>query len=177
MGPPSIATLPPGCLHWASGVALLGGAIALTIVAPPAPRLVWNASASAPVGLYWVRPRARLHRGAMVVARIPEAWAGLAASRRYLPANVPLVKRVAALAGDRVCAAGTQIRINGNLVATRLRADAAGRILPWWRGCIVLARDQLFLLMADAPGSFDGRYFGPGDKAEVIGRARLLWAR
>ena len=63
--------------------------------------LVWNASASAPVGLYRVEPHAPVRRRDMVVAWLPRGARLLAASRHYLPANVPLVKRVAAVAGDR----------------------------------------------------------------------------
>lgn len=175
--PAVAAALPHGCVHWAVGIAFAAAALGLTIVAPPAPRLVWNASASAPVGLYWVRPRARLARGAMVIARTPEPYRRLAAVRRYLPANVPLVKRVAGLPGDRVCARGAIVSINGKIAARRLRKDAAGRPMPLWEGCRTLGKEQLFLLMAEVPGSFDGRYFGPADRADVIGRARPLWTR
>jgi len=90
---------------------------------------------------------------------------------------VPLVKRVAGISGDRICARGEEISINGAAVAKRLRHDAAGRLLPWWEGCRTLRRSEVFLLMAEVPGAFDGRYFGPTDRADVIGRARLLWAR
>lgn len=169
--------IPVGCVAWLAGTGFIAGALALTVVAPPAPRLVWNASSSAPVGLYWVRPRAQLSRGVMVVARTPEPWRRLAAARHYLPANVPLVKRVAGVPGDSICARGDDILINGAVVAGRLRRDAAGRLMPWWEGCRILSRSEVFLLIAGMPGSFDGRYFGPTGKAEVIGRARLLWAR
>ena len=41
-------------------IGVLGGAALLLLAAPaiysPAPRLVWNASASAPIGLWWVWP-------------------------------------------------------------------------------------------------------------------------
>jgi type IV secretory pathway protease TraF len=29
----------------------------------------------------------------------------------------------------------------------------------------------------DAPGSFDGRYFGISTRADLVGRARLIWRR
>src|SRR3546814_10276108 len=84
----------------------------------------------------------------------------LAASRRYLPLNVPLVKRVAAYAGDEICALESQVFINGRWAAERREADATGRPMPSWTGCLVLRGRQLLLLM-DNPSSFDGRYFGP----------------
>ena len=147
-----------------------------TAVLPPRPRLVWNASASAPVGLYWIPPGNSPVTGDMVVVRLPEPFRALAAARRYLPRDVPLVKRVAAEAGDEVCALGDQIFVNGRPVARRERIDAAGRLMPAWRGCRLLRGRQLFLLM-DSPGSFDGRYFGVSEGADLIGKARLLWRR
>nr|WP_156681054.1 S26 family signal peptidase [Sphingomonas profundi] len=155
------------------GIALVG----LTIAIPPAPRLVWNASASAPIGLYSVTPGASVDTGDMVIARVPDPWRTLAAKRRYIPANVPLVKHVAAAAGDEVCALGAQVFVNGRLLASRRVADAAGHPMPWWSGCVRLRERQLFLLMSDSPASFDGRYFGVTEGGLVVGKARLLWAR
>ena len=94
----------------------LGCAIAATIAFPPRPLLVWNASASAPIGLYGVAGPDGIRKGDMVIARLREPYRSLAAERHYLPANVPLVKRVAALAGDRVCAHGSAIFVNGKLM-------------------------------------------------------------
>ena len=161
-------------------IAVIGGGITLvglTIAFPPAPRLVWNASASAPIGLYAVTPGATVEPGDMVIARVPDPSRMMAAERRYIPANVPLVKRVAAAAGDEVCALGREIFVNGTWVVERRAFDAKGRPMPWWSGCVRLRGRQLFLLMSDSPGSFDGRYFGVTDGGLVVGKARLLWAR
>lgn len=155
------------------GITLLG----LTMAFPPAPRLVWNASASAPIGLYAVTPGEPVEPGDMVIAEVPDRWRMIAAERHYIPANVPLVKRVAAVAGDEVCALGQEVFINGNWVVERRVADAKGRPMQWWSGCVRLRGRQLFLLMSDSPASFDGRYFGVTDGRLVVGKARLLWAR
>ena len=152
------------------GVTLLG----LTMAFPPAPRLVWNASASAPIGLYAVSGRQDIASGDMVLVRVPDRWRRLAAERRYIPINIPLVKRVAAAPGDRVCARGREIYVNGHPVAERREADGRDRPMPWWNGCVMLRSGALFLLM-DSPDSFDGRYFGPTSRGDVIGEARLLW--
>jgi conjugative transfer signal peptidase TraF len=156
-----------------AGIALIG----LTTVFPPAPRLVWNASASAPIGLYVVTPGAAVDLGDIVIARVPSPWQSLAAQRHYLPANVPLVKRIAAAAGDEVCALGPEIFINGNRAAMRRATDAKHQLMLWWSGCVRLHGRQFFLLMQDSPASFDGRYFGVTEGNQVIGKARLLWAR
>ncbi|MET3473262.1 conjugative transfer signal peptidase TraF [Novosphingobium sp. 1529] len=152
------------------------GLVVGSALLPPVPRLVWNTSASAPVGLYWVSPGTPAATGDMVVARVPEPFRTLAATRRYLPRNVPLVKRVAAEAGDRVCARGDQVFVNGRPVATRRQRDALGRVLPWWQGCRMLRREQVLLVM-DSADSFDGRYFGVSQGVDLIGKAWLLWRR
>ena len=152
------------------------GSLAVTVVLPPRPLLVWNASASAPVGLYWVQLHA-IDAGDTVIAQVPAPARSLAAERHYLPANVPLVKRVAAVSGDTVCALGARIFVNGRRIAMRLVHDRAGRLMPWWHGCVRLGSDAYFLLMADSPTSFDGRYFASTKGENIIGKARLLWAR
>ncbi|MGY4398822.1 conjugative transfer signal peptidase TraF [Sphingomonas sp. UYAg733] len=166
--------------HFRSGCAialgLLGIAAAATIAVPPRPLLVWNASASAPVGLYLVGGADDIGKGDMVIARLAEPYRSLAAQRHYLPANVPLVKRVVAMPGDRVCADRNIILVNDEPVAARLKIDASGRAMPWWRGCVRLRRSQLLLLMTDSPASFDGRYFGVSARRDLVGRARLIWA-
>lgn len=164
-------------LHRRLALGLAGcAALAATLLWPPRPLLVWNASASARIGLYWVAPWRRPERGDMVVAWTPEPWRQLAAVRRYLPANVPLVKRVVAVEGDSVCARDGQVYVNGRWAAWQQPFDAAGRPMPAWHGCRRLGPDALFLLM-DARHSFDGRYFGPTATSDIIGPATLLWPR
>src|SRR3546814_20641110 len=65
-----------------------------------------------------------------------------------LPVGVPLIKRIAAVVGDDVCAVDGTIIINGEIVARQLEADRAGRSLPRWRECRKLSGDELFLPMA-----------------------------
>lgn len=157
-------------------IAALVVGLAGTILSPPVPRLVWNVSESAPVGLWYVAPSASLRRGDMVAARLAAPWRELAARRHYLPSNVPLIKRVAASDGDRICAGRDTISIDGTMVAVRSRFDGAGRPIPGWRGCQVLGADE-FLLLMDAEHSFDGRYFGPTARRDIIGKAIPLWVR
>lgn len=156
-------------------VGLLTSALMATIVQTPRPHLVWNVSASAPLGLYAIGSRDEIVTGDMVLARMPERWRSLAAARRYIPVNVPLVKRVAAGAGDTVCARGQEIFVNGRWIAKRWWNDGKGRPMPWWSGCVTLQNGALFLLM-ESSDSFDGRYFGPTAPDDIIGKARLVWA-
>ncbi|TIT03452.1 MAG: S26 family signal peptidase [Mesorhizobium sp.] len=152
------------------GLGLLGFAA----LAKPTPWLVWNASASAPVGLYRVAAGAPA-RGDLVLVRTPGFVAYLAAERGYLPRNVALVKRLAALPGEHVCAFNDAIIIGGDIVARRLKIDVKGRSLPWWNGCRALGDNEVFLLGSDKNRSFDSRYFGPVPTQNVIGRLVPLW--
>lgn len=152
-----------------AGIALVG----FSAIAHPQPRLVWNASASAPIGLYRVVSGAP-ERGDFVLVRIPKSVEKLAAIRGYLPAGVPLIKRIAAVAGVDVCAFDGAIIVNGEIVARQRKVDRAGRSLPRWNECRELVQGEFFLL-GDASASFDSRYFGPMPTAQVIGRLAPLW--
>jgi conjugative transfer signal peptidase TraF len=157
-----------------------GGLVFMTLasaVLRPAPLFVWNASASAPLGLYGIDIGAEPMRGDMVIARVPVDMRMLAASRRYIPADVPLVKHVAAVPGDTVCASGIRVTIDGKAAAIRRALDGMGRVLPWWSGCHLLRQGDIFLLSPAVPASFDGRYFGVSSRSDVIGVARPLWTR
>ncbi|MBB6125400.1 S26 family signal peptidase [Sphingobium subterraneum] len=158
-------------------VALLIGAVIGLAFFHPAPRLVLNASASAPIGLYAVSPGNIPRRGEMVIAHLPIKYRRMAASRRYIPLNVPLVKHVGAVPGDRVCALHGVITVDGKPVAIVQAFDSMHRPLPSWSGCHVLQQNELFLLSLAVPNSFDGRYFGISRSADIIGTARLIWAR
>ena len=152
-----------------AGMALIG----VSAIAHPRPRLVWNASASVAAGLYRVIPGAP-ERGDFVLVRIPKSIEKLAAMRGYLPAGVPLIKRVAAVAGDDVRAFDGAIIVNGEIVARQRKVDRAGRSLSRWNECRELAQGEFFLL-GDAPDSFDSRYFGPVTSTRAIGRVVPLW--
>lgn len=154
----------------ALGLGLIGSATLFN----PVPKLTWNASGSVPVGVYRVIPGTP-ERGVLLLVRPPKSVAKLAAERGYLPLNVPLVKRVAALSGDEVCTFHEAIIINGKVVARRLETDRAGRPMPWWNDCRELAKGEIFLLNNDHARSFDSRYFGPVSSATVIGRLAPLW--
>ncbi|MBY0512153.1 MAG: conjugative transfer signal peptidase TraF [Rhodospirillaceae bacterium] len=147
--------------------------IAAATYRPAEFRLYWNPTPSVPVGLYW-RTDSAYTRGDLVVARPPAAARDLAAARGILPKTMPLLKRVAATEGDEICASGTTISVNGKALAERLVTDSKGRAMPAWDGCHRLG-DEVFLLLPEVPGSFDGRYFGAIPRASVIGKAIPLW--
>jgi conjugative transfer signal peptidase TraF len=152
-------------------------AVVLPSVASPPPQLIWNASASVPIGLYRVQPEPEPKVSDIVVVRPPEPLVGFLSDGGYLPRGVPLLKHVAALGGQRVCRVGSAVSIDGVTVGEALSHDRRGRPLPVWQGCTVLAADQVFLFNADRPDSLDGRYFGPLSRTTMVGRAQPIWTR
>ncbi|WP_242129822.1 S26 family signal peptidase [Sphingobium sp. Sx8-8] len=140
------------------------------------PRLLWNASASASIGLYRLHPGDTPIVGDMVAYRPSPALARFMAGRHYLPVGVPLLKHVAARPGATICRHDAAVTIDGRTVVVARAIDSHGRPLPVWRGCHVLQADQLFLLNT-APDSLDGRYFGPVPASGLIGRATPILTR
>jgi conjugative transfer signal peptidase TraF len=141
----------------------------------PAPSLVWNASESVPVGLYHVQPAGKLTVTNLVVATPPEPLATFLAESGYLPRGVPLIKRVLALQGQRICRKGRAIIVDGIEMGMAREHDSRGRPLPVWQDCRVVAHDEVFLMNWDEPSSLDGRYFGALASSSIIGRAEPLW--
>jgi conjugative transfer signal peptidase TraF len=141
----------------------------------PSYQVRYNTSRSAPLGWYVIVPEREVPVGAFVLARLPVAAAVFADQRGYLPRTVPILKRVAASHGQRICAKGDGIIVDGVFTARALAHDSAGRSLEHWTGCQRLAEDELFLLNVDSAASFDSRYFGPIRSSAVIGKAIPLW--
>lgn len=157
-------------------IVLLGGGLACLLLAcpPSPPRWMWNATASVPVGLYALSPPTGIRSGDLVAIDPPEPLAASLAAQGLLPPGVPLLKPVAAQAGQVVCRRAAEISIDGTHVALARARDHLGRPLPVWRGCRRLDPGELFLLSA-ASGSYDGRYFGVLRADDVIARARPIW--
>lgn len=150
-------------------------AMALSTLTTMPWRLVYNASRSVPLGWYFTMPAHDLRVGELVLARLPEQTAALADARHYLPRTVAILKPVAALPGDRICAWGGELAINGRTVAHALHEDGAHRPLAAWSNCRPLRVDEVLLVSTDDAASFDSRYFGPVSRAAIVGRARPLW--
>jgi conjugative transfer signal peptidase TraF len=142
-----------------------------------------NVTESMPLGLYHVeRLRPPVARGTIVQACLPTAIAAVGRARGYLLAgscsdgSAPVLKIVAARAGDRVEVLDRQIRVNGAPLpgSATAASDSRGRQLAHVaRGTYLLARDQLWFWTPN-PVSWDSRYYGPVADRQVLGRATLL---
>lgn len=154
------------------GVVAIAG-LGLASVFEFAPEFVWNASASSPIGLYRIESR-RPKIGDYVLVEPTDALKSFIIERGYLPPEIPLLKRVAAIAGDEICRENERVFVNGAHVADALLVDSLGRKMPDWDGCILLRGDEVFLLN-DAARSLDGRYLGATNVSQIIGIARPVW--
>jgi conjugative transfer signal peptidase TraF len=156
------------------------GALGVSLIAVASgyrvsPKIIYNPSSSAPRGWYVVQTPTQLHRGDFAVVRLPAPIARMADERRYLPKTIPLLKQVAAVAGDRVCERQGVVRVNDVVMARSLLRDGAGRPLSSWSECRALRDQELFLIGLSHAASFDSRYYGPVTVESVIGVAIPLW--
>lgn len=144
----------------------------LTLAAKQGPRIVYNGSESAPIGIYSI-DHSRPNLGDLVMVRPWPELAILLANHDILPPGIPLLKTVAAAADDNVCRVGRAINVNGAFAAKILDSDTKGRPLYGWNNCRKLVPGEFFLLQPH-PRSFDSRYFGPVLSSNVIGVARSI---
>ncbi len=129
-----------------------------------------NITPSEPVGIYR-QIGGGVERGALVLLNRPH---GSAASilGRYLPANIPLIKRIAAIPGDLVEVSTEGVRVNGILWpdSVPLTHDLEGRSLrPYPFGISRVPAGQIWV-MSNHPRGLDSRYFGPVTESSVISR-------
>jgi conjugative transfer signal peptidase TraF len=145
-----------------------------------------NESPSLPIGIWRVSPIERdLRRGDIVSFCPPDTPAFRQAWRRgYLSAGhceggyEPLLKPVAAVAGDRVSGTEEGVSINGCLIANSksLGRDGSGRTLPSpVASNLVVDKGEVWVISSYNPLSFDSRYFGPVPISSIVGLARPLF--
>ena len=147
----------------------------LSALRPPAPVFIWNASASVPVGLYAVHSAGPLQLDELVAVLPPDDLTDFLADRGYLPAGVPLLKRIEALPGQVVCRIGHRITIDDAPIGEALERDRLSRPLPVWQGCHRIVAGEVFLMNRQRADSLDSRYFGALPATAIIGRADPLW--
>lgn len=152
---------------------VMGVAIAAFIPTPL--RLVWNASASVPIGLYDLDLPRHLEIGDLVAVMPDKPLADFMVDRGYIGRGVPLMKRVMGLPGQRVCRTGNAVTVDAVPLGDALGRDSQGRELPVWQGCRHIADGDIFLMNPDVRDSLDGRYFGPIPARTVISKAAPIY--
>ncbi|RWC64190.1 S26 family signal peptidase [Mesorhizobium sp.] len=157
----------------ASVVATMG--VGYPTLSPMPTKLIWNASASAPIGFYRIDVDGPFEVTDLVAVDVPEPLAAFLAERGYLPRGVPPLKRILGVSGQIVCRSNLTITVDGIEVGAALERDRAGRNLPVWQGCRRIAAGEIFLMNWQVRDSLDGRYFGLLSTSQIIGRAVPLW--
>jgi type IV secretory pathway protease TraF len=118
----------------------------LSTIGETTPYYIWNASNSVPIGVYRVQPTAQLTVTELVAVRPPDLLAAFLDLNGYLPIGVPMLKRVLALPGQKVCRNGSKIVVDGGDVGEARERDGRNRPLPAWQGCRVIADGDVFEL-------------------------------
>jgi conjugative transfer signal peptidase TraF len=168
----------------ASGVA--GTLVMATLASAGVAGLRINDTPSMPRGLWHVvTERAPLRDGDIVTVCPPDTPPiRLGAARGYIPPGPcpggyqPLVKPIAATAGDCVVVSAAGVTVNGRPVpgTAPLGHDSAGRPLrPFAARRCTVPPEQVWILSGRDPRSFDSRYFGPVPAAAVQGVAQPVW--
>jgi conjugative transfer signal peptidase TraF len=135
-----------------------------------------NTSRSIPLGLYWTSG-APVEKGAYVLFCPPSTAVFYEAKKRgYLTVGFCagdfgyMMKRVLGVANDAVEFTDRGVLVNERLLALsapRTR-DFSGRPLPRYEPrAFNLTRSQLLLMSDVSETSFDARYFGPVDRAQI----------
>jgi conjugative transfer signal peptidase TraF len=129
-----------------------------------------NVTPSIPLGIWRLHPAAELKRGDTVTLCLPDTELAREARRRQylMPGScpgdfMPLIKPVAAIAGDKVRIAEDGIEINGIKVPDTqvFTEDPEKRALTAaFIGTRVVPQGMVFVLSNFTVLSFDSRYFG-----------------
>ncbi len=119
-----------------------------------------------------------------VAACLDGSMAELALERRYLTPGtrckagvLPMLKHVAAHAGDTVQLDAAGIHVNGLLLPnTAVQThDSGGRLMPAYAsGEYHVAPGELWLYSNRVPNSFDSRYFGPVPQRNIIANLKPI---
>jgi len=149
-------------------------ATAAEIRFPPKPVLLYNPSESAPIGWYKLDKRTDIKVGDMVAVYAPEWARKLADERRYIPYDNPLIKRVVAIEGDKVCRKNNRISVPNYADTIVYERDSSGRAMPVWSECRTLQSGEVFVISASDMAGFDSRYFGPVGPDNILGKVKFM---
>lgn len=137
----------------------------------------FNSTRSIPVGLYWATSDP-VEKGAYVMFCPPRAVLfDVARERGYIGAGYCpggygyMMKRILAAKADVVSVEDDGVRVNGDLLphSRPSSVDNRGRPMPKFRAVTVLGTSDVLLMTDINDASFDGRYFGPVNRSQIVG--------
>jgi conjugative transfer signal peptidase TraF len=142
-----------------------------------------NHTHSYPPGVYWAIPKAPAV-GELVFFRPPEDPVfDQALSRGYIGRGgfahyEQMLKRISAIGGDVVTIDDAGVTVNGRMLVNSkpMAHDGAGRPMPVLRlSHYRLAPGEVLLMSDFSAWSFDGRYFGPISRSQILSVVRPVW--
>ena len=144
-----------------------------------------NSTMSLPLGLYWT-VNAPPRRGALVMFCPPKSPVfDEAKTRGYIDAGFcpggyrQMIKKIVAAKGDHVTVSDKGVFVNGQLLENSkpCAEDPGDRPMPHYRADCTLEDNQVLLMSDYNPLSFDGRYFGPINQAQIRSVLRPVFTR
>jgi conjugative transfer signal peptidase TraF len=123
--------------------------------------VLMNDTPSEPPGLYVRAAHDPIRPGTIIAFLAPPPAFPYADRRARFLHTTPIIKAVAAVAGDEVCTTAGVLTINGVRRAPIRARDSQGYTLPHWTACRHLEPGELFVYSDRVPNSFDSRYYGP----------------
>ena len=150
--------------RWRLAIVALGCAAAIQFALLRA-GIVINHTPSLPEGFYQ-KKNCAAGKGSFVLFRLPISELS---TRPYAKEN--LLKQIVAVEGDRISIGTSGVQINGRWLANSapLPADRDGLPLPRLQlDDYTLRAGELLAMSTYNPRSFDGRYFGPIKRGDIL---------
>jgi len=139
-----------------------------------------NVTASFAKGVYKITERdaAKYAIGDLIIFCLPENIE----TRNYVPygfacrGRASLMKRVAAVSGDRIEVRRGIVHVNGRLLKNGnvFKKDGKKRDMKSC-GDLTLSENEVFAMSLYDPKSFDSRYFGPITAKSITGKAKAVF--
>jgi conjugative transfer signal peptidase TraF len=138
--------------------------------------VIINITPSMPTGIY-IKTSGEIKRGDIVAACLSDPYKTIGLKQLYIEKGVkcdgadPVIKEVVALPGDNVVLKNNRIIVNNiNLFFITARKDSAGRILDIYPRGEYLDTKGYWLIGTNSQHSWDSRYWGSIDKAQIMSK-------
>lgn len=136
--------------------------------------LTYQVTASLPKGIYLIYPTKNINRGDIVIFYPPNNAKIFLAKNKWAPLSNILMKKVVGMPNDFVCNKDSKVIVNKKYFGKMYYFYAKGKRMPYVSFCAKLQSEQYLLLSNFIDRSYDGRYFGPVYRNQIIAKAKKL---